>query len=343
MATTGTRGMPAVRGAGGRGCGCAGLLTWGLIAAIATWVPGSAGARDAGAQEPSPRAALPRSRLAVRAGTAWRTWWRSDAAPTRWTGAHALPAAAVRWRRAGPGIEWGTLPLAGRGEAWRLRVVLVRVDPVQHELRLVEGPDASLLEGRWTVDSAPVTARVALNAGLFRYGTPWGWVVLGGAEVLPPRRGPLAMTVAQDSAGRVHWIEDADVERARATLRPRVAFQSYPALLVGDGAVPAPLGTAGRGLDVGHRDARLALGELRDGRLLIALTRFDALGDALDQVPFGPTVPEMAAIMGAMGCRRAVLLDGGTSAQLLLRDAGGEAHRWRGFRGVPLGLVVVPR
>ncbi len=305
--------------------------------------PGAPGPRVARAQVATARAPLPQSRLAVRAGNAWRTWWRSDAAPSRWTGAHALPAGAVRWQHAAPGIEWGTLALAGTGEAWRLRVVLVRVDPARHGLRLVEGADASLFEGRWTVDSAPVAARVALNAGQFRYGTPWGWVVLDGVEVLPPRRGPLAMTVAQDSAGRVHWIEDADVERVRATLRPRVAFQSYPALLVGDGEVPAPLGNGGLGVDVGHRDARLAIGALRDGRLLIALTRFDALGDALDQVPFGPTVPEMAAIMGAMGCRRAVLLDGGTSAQLLLRDARGEAHRWRGFRGVPLGLVVVPR
>ncbi|HEY0997023.1 MAG TPA: phosphodiester glycosidase family protein [Gemmatimonadaceae bacterium] len=309
-------------------------------APLAPRLPFAAGvaAQDAPAPEP-----LPRSRLAARAGNAWRTWWRSGAAPTRWTRAHPLPAAAVRWKQAAPGIEWGTLPLAGSGEAWRLLVVLVRVDPARHGLRLMEGADASLLAGRWTVDSAPAAARVALNAGQFRYGTSWGWVVLDGAEVLPPRRGPLAMTVAQDSAGRVHWIEDADVERARATLRPRVAFQSYPALLVGDGEVPAPLGAAGLGLDVGHRDARLAMGELRDGRLLIALTRFDALGESLGQVPFGPTVPEMAAIMGAMGCRRAVLLDGGTSAQLMLRDAGGAPHRWRGFRGVPLGLVVLPR
>lgn len=305
--------------------------------------PRSAAAR---AQEGPARTGLPRSRLAVRPGGGageWRTWWRSDAAPSRWTGPLAPVAGAVRWRRASPGIEWGTLPLAGSGEAWRLRVVLVRVDPALHGLRLMEGADASLLSGRWTVDSAPAAARVALNAGQFRYGVPWGWVVLDGTEVLPPRRGPLAMSVVQDSAGRVHWIEDAEVERAHATLRPRVALQSYPSLLVGDGEVPAPLGAAGMGLDVGHRDARLALGELRDGRLLIALTRFDALGASLDQVPFGPTVPEMAAVMGALGCRRAVLLDGGTSGQLLLREAKGGVHRWRGFRGVPLGLVVLPR
>jgi hypothetical protein len=44
--------------------------------------------------------------------------------------------------------------------------------------------------------------------------------------------------------------------------------------------------------------------------------------------------------MGALGCARAVMLDGGISAQLALREAGGREHRWRGWRAVPLGLVV---
>jgi len=43
--------------------------------------------------------------------------------------------------------------------------------------------------------------------------------------------------------------------------------------------------------------------------------------------------------MGALGARDAVLLDGGISAQLLVRDAQGTARRWPGLRRVPLGLV----
>jgi hypothetical protein len=34
-----------------------------------------------------------------------------------------------------------------------------------------------------------------------------------------------------------------------------------------------------------------------------------------------------------------VLLDGGISAQLLVRDAHGRARRWPGLRRVPMGLV----
>jgi hypothetical protein len=46
--------------------------------------------------------------------------------------------------------------------------------------------------------------------------------------------------------------------------------------------------------------------------------------------------------MGALGCRRAMLLDGGISSQLRLSAAGGGARIWRGIRQVPLGLLAFP-
>jgi exopolysaccharide biosynthesis protein len=123
----------------------------------------------------------------------------------------------------------------------------------------------------------------------------------------------------------------------------RLGFQSYPTLLAG-GAVPRALRTGEGGLNLHHRDARLALGGTRDGRLLVVLTRFDALGDVASSVPLGPTTPEMAGIMGALGAADAVMLDGGISAQLQLRGApGAEPLRWPGWRKVPLGLVGRPR
>jgi exopolysaccharide biosynthesis protein len=93
-------------------------------------------------------------------------------------------------------------------------------------------------------------------------------------------------------------------------------------------------------VDLQHRDSRLAIGELRDGRVLILLTRFEGLGGVLDNLPFGLTTPETAALMGALGCRRAVLLDGGISSQLAVRDAARGLRAWRGMRYVPLGLVA---
>jgi hypothetical protein len=50
----------------------------------------------------------------------------------------------------------------------------------------------------------------------------------------------------------------------------------------------------------------------------------------------------MAAYMRSLGCRRAVLLDGGVSGQLALRNRDGTVRRWANWRTVPLGLVVLP-
>ena len=72
--------------------------------------------------------------LAVRVPGGWETWWRSESAPV----ALARPAPAladrVRWRRAARGLEWAQFSLAGDGEAFRVRVILARLDPGALEL-----------------------------------------------------------------------------------------------------------------------------------------------------------------------------------------------------------------
>ncbi|MGH7647839.1 MAG: phosphodiester glycosidase family protein, partial [Gemmatimonadaceae bacterium] len=270
--------------------------------------------------------------------------WSSDRAPARWTAPLPALAGAIAWQPVARGIEWGSVRMAGTGEAWRIRIIAVRIDPRLVRVRLDTAFSGSGMAADWSVARAPNDARVAFNAGQFSQSLPWGWVVLHGQQFLSPGHGPLSTAVVIDTAGHVRWIPGDSVGAATPDIE--AAFQSYPALLTGDGEVPAPLRALGSGpaaIDVGHRDARLALGGLRDGRLIVVLTRFDALDGAMDFVPFGLTTPEMAALMGALGCRQAVALDGGISSQLLLRDDSGHTHEWRGVRKVPLGLIVVPR
>jgi exopolysaccharide biosynthesis protein len=164
-----------------------------------------------------------------------------------------------------------------------------------------------------------------------------------GRERQPPGRGPLALGLAFDAHGSPHWIGDGALVDTAEDSRFREAFQSYPLLLTDDGQVPGPLQQPGRGVDLAHRDARLGICSLRDGRMLIALTRFDGLGGALGALPLGITTQEMAALMGALDCATAMLLDGGISAQLMLRDSTGSTMSWPGMRRVPLGLVFIPR
>ena len=281
--------------------------------------------------------------LAVERDGVWHEWWRDDRAPRRWSEGLDVVESAVRWTSASPGVEWGTFRLSGSGEAWRLRVIVARLDPARLALSLA-GTHEPAGRGRgWTIDQAPAAAIVAFNAGQFSDGGPWGWVVREGREVRPPGDGPLAPAVVVDSSGRVRIVAADSVRIVRRESGIALAFQSYPAILLRNGEVPRQLFDAGSGVNLRHRDARLALGLLRDGRVLVAMTRFEALGGALSNLPFGLTTPEMAAVMGALGASRAVLLDGGISSQLLVRAPDGATRAWRGTRQVPLGLVVLQR
>jgi exopolysaccharide biosynthesis protein len=258
----------------------------------------------------------------------------------------------VKWRVARPGLAWGTLRLAGTGEAWRIRAIVVSIDPRRFRLRLDAAVGDDGRAGPWTVDDAPRDAALALNAGQFTSdGGPWGWVVHEGREIRPPGSGPLAPAIVVDGAGAVRFVPPREIAALRNGGAPVAAsssvveaFQSYPTLLEGDGDVPAPLADTGRGLDLAHRDSRLAIGETRDGNLLVVITRFEGLGGTLESLPFGITVPETAALMGALGARQAVMLDGGLSGQLLIRPSPSATPlAWRGLRRVALGLVAVAR
>lgn len=326
------------------------MTRWWLCAAVGALLAGSALPAHTPAPTPAlPRSDLPRSTLAVRASTGeWSEWWRSDAAPTRWRAPLPTVANAVKWQTLRPGLARGTLRLAGTGEAWRIRAIVVSIDPRHFRLRLDAAVGDDGRAGPWTVDDAPRDAALALNAGQFTSdGGPWGWVVHEGREIRPPGSGPLAPAVVVDATGAVRFVPPREIAALRdsPSASPIVeAFQSYPTLLDGDGDVPAPLTDTGRGLDLAHRDSRLAIGETRDGNLLVLLTRFEGLGGTLESLPFGITVPETAALMGALGARQAVMLDGGLSGQLLVRTSPSSPPlAWRGLRRVALGLVAVAR
>lgn len=285
-------------------------------------------------------AQLPESALSVREAAGEHVWWRAAAAPWQWTAPLPTLTRAVRWRALRPGLESGRLDISGDGVAWRISVALARVEPARFrfELDTAVTRDAG---AAWTIDRAR-DAALAANAGQFQDGAPWGWVVHNGVELQPPGTGPLSAALVVDGDGRVELLEPNEMAAARRTRRVLEAFQSYPAILVGDGLVPEPLRAEGRGVDLVHRDSRFGLCMLRDGRLLFALTRFMSPDSPLARLPFGPTTPEIAAIMGALGCRRAVLLDGGLSGQMAL-NGGGTSQRLPGLRAVPLGLLVRPR
>ena len=218
--------------------------------------------------------------------------------------------------------------MAKRGVLAPVRAIAIRIDPSRYTFSLHLARRDYGLKPNWTIDSIPDHATLAVNAGR------------DGVESQPPGSGTLGMAFVVDSAGRIALVTPDEIGARRGKIRD--AFQSYPALLV-DGRMPWELRAPGRGVDLAHRDSRLAICTLRNGNVIVALTRFTSLGEAGATLPWGPTVPEMAAYMRSLGCDRAMMLDGGISSQLALRSGDGRLFRWTNWRTVPLGLIVTAR
>ena len=251
-----------------------------------------------------------------------------------------LLALSGAWLLASPGVWQTEMVVPQQSALVPVQAIVVRLDPSHVRFALDRSSKDYGMVPDWTVERMPPAALVAFNAGQFAGGAPWGWFVRDGVEVQPAGAGPLSMAFVVNKAGAVSLNGPDEVPAAR---RDAVqAFQSYPALLIGDGRIPAQLQASGRGVDLAHRDSRLAIGILRDGSIVVALTRTDLLGRGGETLPWGPTVPEMAAFMKSLGCVRAMLLDGGLSGQLAIRGPQGVSS-WKNWRPVPLGLMAFPR
>ncbi|MES2524599.1 MAG: phosphodiester glycosidase family protein [Gemmatimonadota bacterium] len=282
---------------------------------------------EAGAQVTRPRTSV--QRTAVTAVSC------NSTAPTS-----RAPAVSpsLTWRGE-PAMRWTEWPVALGTRGVRARVIVVDIDPSRVRLDLEIARDGDEVRP-WSLDDAPADAAVAFNAGQFTDDGPWGWVVHRGREWQGPGTGPLAGTVVVDSAGHVTISAAAPLRGARPQgLREgvREALQSFPMLLL-DGR-PAPLLCDPKAsLDRTHRDIRFAIGTRADGHVLLALTRYEGVGALSARLPVGPTTHETAELMRRLGAQQALMLDGGLSAQLLVRE-GTDTHRWEGMRRVPLAIV----
>lgn len=291
----------------------------------------------AAAQPTTPTPSPPRPAAAVSASPIARIGGVRCEERTASTGG-AAPRLA--WR--GTTVRWAEWPVELGPSRVASRIVVATFSPRRTTMSLDIAREGAGL-GAWTLDRAPVDAVLAVNAGQFTDDGPWGWVVHDGREWQAPGSGTLAAAIAVDSSGAITILPAAAIA-TRRTSSLREAVQSYPALL--EQGQPAASLCAGSELDLTHRDTRLAIGVRRDGDVLVALSRYAGAGSGVsrmaERVPIGPTTPEMAEIMRRLGAVDALMLDGGLSAQLLVRS-GTTVRRWPGLRAVPLALVVRAR
>jgi hypothetical protein len=249
-----------------------------------------------------------------------------------------------------PRISWAGLPGAHRVGSWSVRVgrpsipvrlIIVRIEPTAFHWAL----DVQRAHGTvqpWSLSAVADTATIALNAGQFTDDGPWGWLVHDRVERQAPGAGALAGAITIRSNGRVQLYDADAIGRLRGDSSVVEALQSYPTLLDARAQVPAALCRSDDGVDPAHRDIRFAIGTDTVGAVWLVLSRLETDVPLADRTPVGPTTREMATALRSLGATRAILLDGGLSAQLLVRS-GDTAQRWPGLRAVPLGLVLVRR
>jgi len=276
-------------------------------------------------------AQVPGPALEVRTAAGWRPW--RDAEPGSAVTHEALLTEALTWQDSAPGLRSGSFEVRTREGFLRNSIALIELDPARFTFSLgVTAPDARRSADDWL--RADSTLVLTANTGLFREnGTPQGLVVADGR-----RRSALAgwldAVVVLDPATGPRFT---DVAAARALPESLAAFQTLP-WLVRDGRV-ALGATSGLRLSRTHRDRRITLCLGDDGRLRLLLSNFEMFGATAGRVPIGLTIPEQAALAAGIGCRDAVALDGGISAQIAFRS-GQRMVRMPGWRKVPVMLLV---
>jgi hypothetical protein len=241
----------------------------------------------------------------------------------------------LQWHGQAP-LRWAQWAVALGTRGIRARMIVVDIDPTGIALSLEIARDGRDVVP-WSLDDVPPDTPLAFNAGQFTDAGPWGLVVHRGREWQPAGSGPLSGALVVDSGGRVSITGPTGLDGVRAMGGVQEALQSFP-LLLENARAPSLLCSATTALDRTHRDIRFAIGVRADGHVLLALSRYEGAGALAERLPVGPTTPEMAEVMYRLGARDALMLDGGLSAQLLLRD-GSVTHRWDGLRRVPLAIV----
>lgn len=270
--------------------------------------------------------------LDLRIGGTWVPW--RAFVPGAPAARDPLLSSGIRWDDERPGLRSGRFEVRASGGLLVNSVAIVEIDPARYRFSLAAAPGfAPRAADTWMADSG-VTA--AFNTGLFRKnGAPQGLVLLNG-ERFGQRADWLDAAVAVVD-GRLRLVSPGAADSLDAAAS---AFQVLPWLVRG-GRV-AFGATSGLRLSRTHRDRRLTLCLGPDGLVRLLLSNFEVFGQNAGTIPVGLTIPEQATIAAAAGCSDAVALDGGISAQLVIRFPG-RLRRMPGWREVPLMMLIRPR
>ena len=234
-------------------------------------------------------------------GTENRRFTGDELARAAWPGPDAGISGAITWKQAAPGMRMGKLVLGREYGVSEFSLVLLEIDPDLVEMTVHYSEERRYC-GQWLRN---LGLNACINGSLFA-SKPLGLVIHDGKIEVTRHRRMLGYLVAPKD-GRPRVL----VGKSFAAGDIREAVQSFPALIRDGEILDSVRGTSPRrdrfDSDVAAR--RTVVGEDDKGHLLFAVT---------DTLTGGLSFSELATLLGALGWKQAVCLDGGASAQLSL-------------------------
>ena len=224
----------------------------------------------------------------------------------------------VEWETLVPGLQWAELPLKHAPNPIGFSAFLLRVDPAQHTLRL--GSLKAFHRGSVEEIATENGMNIAINAGYFSEEGPVGLLKMKG-KAQGTRNRWAAHLLLSPSDVRILNQKNVDTSSAYE------AMQGFPAIMSG-GRTYGYMRHGGRGFDVLKVERRSAICVGEDGWMFWLAT---------DTVASGLSLNELASLLGGLGCRDAMGLDGGTSTGFYL-SLPGRAEAISNLKPVPVVL-----
>lgn len=231
-----------------------------------------------------------------------------------WTSEHSFLLRWTRFDSVSAGVRLGHLTLQHE-HSTPFVVSFVEASPKRASLHVLVNDDSANGTSFVHEMAAARAALAAINGGFFDGDGALG-LILSRDKLVQRPNGGAGYLLVRDGSPLILNEKHASLAGASE------GIQCGPVLLI-EGRMPDNLRRAGSAASVARRSAAALT---REGNILLLSTDVE-LG--------GLTLKQLATVLGGLGARDALALDGGASAQLYVRGAGVVAQGWD---KVPVGI-----
>jgi uncharacterized protein YigE (DUF2233 family) len=226
------------------------------------------------------------------------------------------------WSQLEPGLETASLVLSRGPSPQQISLVLTKISLVSWELGVGYRADWSRGSVRELAEEKGFVA--AINANFFSEIKPVGLLIDAGKQKNPDSR-KWAAHFLVSKAGQAQILN----QKRPSLTGIALGVQGFPAIM-SNYKTFSYMRIGGRDFDVRAVERRSALCILRSGELLWLVT---------DSITNGVSFSELATLLGGLGCKDAMGLDGGTSTGFFIKTTSYE-REVANLKAVPVVLGI---